>query len=104
MVDNAETGFPHNLLMRIDQLDDRLSERQDKMARDLFEIRKALVGDEDLGSEGLVKTQKAHGRRIAKVERRLDRAVWTALGAAFGGAFGGGGLAVLVYDVLRSSG
>lgn len=99
--------------------DQDISQQLTEMDDKLEEVRRALLGQEQLGHVGLVarvskiedverldqvERREAHQRihqRIDDTNARFDRVKWIAAGAALGGAGAGGGIVALI---ARASG
>ena len=108
--DDPQINPTHDVLMQIRELDHKITDRQDRMAKSLKELKKtsddisdALLGDK-FNPQGLVKIVEDHEVRIVRVERRLDRILWTTVSAALGGAVGGGTLGAYLVDLMGHGG
>ena len=97
--DTFQTGGTHDVAMQIQELDEKFT----KLAKDLRDIRLALLGS-DLQGLGLVKLVENQGLRVDAVEKRLDRAFWFTAGAALGGGLFGGTLSAYLIKAIESGG
>lgn len=64
------------------------------------EIHTALVGDKELGHEGLVSQVKENRKDIDEIKTGVKRFKWTVLGIGFGAGVGGAKLTPIILKII----
>ena len=92
----------------------------EQLVKDMGQVRQAIVGNPEIGHDGLVKqldTEREHRRdgdkrlhekhdsldkRVTVIEKWKDRTIWTLVGIGFGSSAGGAGFGYWLARALGS--